>query len=323
MKLAIKALAALLISTSLIACKPQESGSVTIGIIEPLEHKAMDEIIAGFTATMKTAYKKPVHIKVENAQNDLNIQRTIIQKMHDANYDVIVPIGEGASQMAVALAKNQQIVSLASNLSDSDRKKLKSCHLAIVHDEISAKKLLQFIHTVYPNIQKISLVHSSADKVFLEVTAAIAAGKEYGITVKHVMVSSLPELNSVAQSLPADTQSILILKDSLIASGISTLSKVATERHISLITSDEGSVQNGAAFSLGVHERQIGVEGAKLVAAVLNGEAICNLPIVNMNQLTVFVNPFILKQETQDITAINNAANQLGYQTEVTEKGEM
>jgi putative ABC transport system substrate-binding protein len=309
--------ALLLCLGGLTSCKQNNSSEVTIGIIEPLEHKAMDEIVAGFSETLHAKSGQPIVIKVENAQNDANLQRAIIQKMQDANYSMIVPIGVGATQMTLSMIHDKPVISLASDLSDKDRQALHPCNVAVVHDEISSKQLLAFIHAVYPKITELTLIHSSADKVLPEVNDAIAAGKEYGITIKHLMVSSLPELSTVIQALPNHSQGIFILKDSLIVSGISTLAKAAQLHHIPLITSDQGSVQEGAGFALGVHEREIGVQGALLAADVLQGRPMCELPIANMVKLTVFINRHALQQEAQSMNAISDAAKKLGYKIEI------
>lgn len=319
MNFLIRLLVVLCCMSAITGCKPQASSAstVTIGIVEPLEHRAMDEIVAGFSDTLKKVYPHPVIIKVENAQNDMNLKRAIIEKMKDSHYTIIVPIGMDATQMAISMVHDQPIVSLASDLSEKDRHQLKPCHVAVVHDEISSTQLIQFIHAVYPSLTRLTLIHSSANKVFPEVKETIAAGKAEGITIHHIMVSSLPELYNAANSIPQDTQAIFILKDSLIVSGIATLEKIAEEKHLPLITSDQGSVQEGAGFALGVHEREIGVEGAKLTAAILLGKKPCELPIVEMKNLTVFINQNSIQKENQTMTPIINAANHFAYAIEV------
>lgn len=297
---------------SLAGCK-NSSNEKKIGIIVPIEHKAMNEIVDGFTKTLSAQISYPLQFKVANAQADMNLQRAIIQQMKNEGYDMVVPIGSDATQMSVSSIQNKPIVSLASSLSQQDRSRLKSCNVAVVHDEISADQLLQFIHQVYPDKLRIALVHSTADKVFPEVEAAVNAGKKYGITIKPVMVPTLNELYSTANNLPADAQAVLVLKDSLIVSGISTLEQAAVRRQIPLITSDQGSVQDGAGLALGVHERDIGVEGAKLAADVLEGKNPCSLPVATMSTLTVFVNPASLDQEKQSSEPIRAAAKNLHY----------
>lgn len=304
---------------SLFGCH-SSTNTKKIGVIVPLEHKAMDEIVAGFTETLRKNYPYPFKYKVANAQGDLNLQRAIISQMKDEQYDLIVPIGTGTTQMSVATIHNQPIVSLAASFSEEERQQKKPCHIAVVHDEISTQQLIEFIHLVYPGMKRIVLIHSASDKVFPEVKEAVTIGKQFGMEINPMMVPTLNELYSIAKAIPAETQGIFVLKDSLIVSGISTLENVAEKRHIPLITSDQGSVQDGAGFALGVHERDIGVEGAKLAAAVLSGKPACSLPIVNMTHLTVFVNKESLAKQLQSLEPIQAAANKLHYKIEWVRK---
>lgn len=285
----------------------------TIGIVEPLEHASMMEIASGFSDTLNS---KPVSIEVKNAQSDPNLERAILQQMRDSGDDIIAPIGVDATQMALSLIHNKPIIGLASDISEAARKKLQNCNLAIVNDEISVQQLITFIHQVYPDMTNILLIHSSANKVLPEVAQTIEAGKKLGITIQAKMITALPELYSVGNSLPENTQGILVLKDHMVVSGISTLAKIAANRKIPLMASDQGSVENGATFALGVHERDIGIEGAKLADKILKGEKPCEIPIVEMTHLTVFVNTSALQSENLDQISIDSAAKQLNYRVE-------
>lgn len=297
---------------------PQKSRVKNIGIIVPIEHKAMDEIVAGFTETLRAISHDQLQFHIKNAQGDLNLQRAIIQQMRNEHYDMVVPIGTDATQMTVANIPQQPIVSLAAGFSQQDREKISLCHIAVVHDEISSEKLITFIHLVYPAITRIVLIHSTADKIFPEVDAAIISGKQLGIDIKRKMINNLIELYGVAKAIPSDAQAIFILKDSLVVSGISTLKTVAAKMHVPLITSDQGSVEEGAAFALGVHEREIGVQGAYLAHAILAGKQPCDLPIAEMTRLTVFVNRASLSEEQQSLLTIQSTVNKLHYQIEIS-----
>lgn len=309
------AIFALIIPLALAACG-QSTEQKKIGIIVPIEHKAMNEIIKGFTETLKATYPHPVKIKIANAQSDMNLERAFIQQMRDEKYDIIVPIGTDASQLSAALIKEQAIVSLASRLTDEDRKKRKSCNIAIVHDEISAKTLISFISKTYPDLSRLALIHSPSEKIFTEVEEAKTAAKREGIQIKTFMVPTLNELYSTANAIPAHTQAIFVLKDHLIVSGISTLEIAASKRKIPLITSDQGSVQEGAAFALGVTEKEIGSEGAKLAASILSGKSPCDLPIASLSRLTVFINKSTLSKENQSLDNLLKSAQSQQYKVQ-------
>lgn len=311
----ILALIALLIVCILVACH-SNSDAKKIGIIVPLEHKAMDEIVAGFTETLSNEMKIPLQFKVQNAQGDMNIERAIIQQMNNSQYDMVVPIGITATQMSLATIHHQPIIGLAAHFTEKERKEVKPCNITAVHDEIPLTKSLAFLHRAYPNLTQLTLVHSAEDKVFRQVDEARASGISLGITVKPLMVPTLNELYSIAKAIPANSQGIFVLKDHTIASGIATLAMVAKDRHLPLMTSDQDSVLVGAGFSLGVPEREIGVLGAKLAKAVLDGQPVCSIPIVDMPNIRVFINQKMLTDEGQSQAPIIKAAKESGYPIE-------
>lgn len=310
---------ALLISASvclLMACK-SEAPSKKVGIIVPIEHKALNEIVAGFEASLRQHSQQPITFKVENAQGDMNLQRAMILQMKNGDYDLLVPIGLTASQMTTALVHNKPIVSLASTYTQAEREALKPCQLAVVHDEIPPQQIIEFVHQAYPDMKNIALIHSASEKIFPDVAQAMTAGKRLGIHIQPYMINTLSELYSVASSLPAQVEGILVLKDNVVVSGISTLVVTAEKRHIPLMTSDQGSVQEGASFALGVHEKEIGIQGGQLAAAILSGKTACSLPIVNMETLTVFINQAQMTKAKLDAAPIAKASEQLHYRTEM------
>lgn len=287
-----------------------------IGIIIPIEHQAMNEIVAGFTESLKKQFHKPIHIKVANGQVDLNLERAIMQQLKSENFDLIVPIGTSLTQMSLTTVRKQPILSLASSITQNDRENQKACHIAVVHDEIAPEKIIKFIHQIYPHMKHLVLLHSTDDKIFAEITAITNAGNQVDIKIKPLMVPTFAELYSIATNLPNDTDGILVLKDHLIVSGISTFASIATKRHIPLIASDQGSVANGADLALGVHERDIGITGGKLAAEILSGKPACRLPITELTTLTVFVNQSSLMKLNQTISAIKHTAELSHYTIE-------
>jgi putative ABC transport system substrate-binding protein len=114
--------------------------------------------------------------------------------------------------------------------------------------------------------------------------------------------------------LPSNAQGIFILKDHLVASGVAGLAKAANTRKIPLVTSDQGTVVEGAGFALGVKERSSGVKGGKLVAEILKGKQPCDLPIAKPDHPSVFINADAIKQEGQSVELITKTAKKLNYE---------
>ena len=113
--------------------------------------------------------------------------------------------------------------------------------------------------------------------------------------------------------MAGDSQAIFILKDHLIVNGIATIVQQAEKKHMAVISSDDGSVQGGAAFALGVRERQIGIKSADVTAAFLNGKPLKDIPITRLTHYNVFVNPLQAKAQGVDIKQLQAAAKKEGY----------
>lgn len=289
---------------------------VSFGILMPLEHAALKEIVDGFETTVKRHYPEAV-FDVQNAQGDIKLQRSIIERFAGQNVDIIVPIGTTATQMTLAFIKNQPIVSLAADYSESDRQKRTPINITGVLDEIGGKKKLEFIKQVLPELTKLTIIyHSGNEKNFKEIQELIDYGKTMNVHIQKLSIITLPDLESTAQAIDQDSQAILILKDHLVVSGIHLLIPTAQERYIPLITSDEGSVEEGSTFALGVKERSIGEEGGKLAIKLLEGTPIQTLPMTAIPALDVFYRPGELLKLNIKIQTLQEAAHKFGYKTD-------
>jgi len=287
---------------------------VTIGILVPIEHKALQEIVGGFKQVISEHYAKSVVFNVQNAHGDLKLQRSIIDLFMGQKMDLIVPIGSNATQMTLTLVKQQPIVSLAAMYSEVNRQKRQPQNITGILDEIGGKKKLDFIKVVLPDVQKITLIfHSGNEKNFQEVEEISKYCKALGLILQTIMVQNLPELETAAQNAAPDTNAILVLKDHLIASGIRMLVSIAKSRKIPLITSDEGTIYEGGTFALGVRERMIGEEGGALAIKVLEGFPIANLPMQAVKELAVFYNPKALAHQKVELKSLQRFATQHHY----------
>ncbi|HXH55444.1 MAG TPA: ABC transporter substrate binding protein [Gammaproteobacteria bacterium] len=263
-----------------------------IGILIPMDHAAIRDIVAGFEGVVRAHYpNRTIYFNVQSAQNDIKLQRSIIELFVGKKMDIIVPVGTSATQMTLSLVKEQPIVSLAAQYTEVDRQKRVFKNMTGVLDEIGGKKKLAFIKSVMPKIKTITLIyHSGNEKNYAEIAELKTESKALGITLQTLMIQILPELETAARAILPNTEVILIGKDHLLASGIRMLIPIAASRGIPLMTSDEGTVAEGAAVALGVSERMIGEEGGKLAIKVLDGYPIKNLPMQEMQTLIAFYN---------------------------------
>lgn len=293
--------------------KQKAKAQYTIGLLMPMDHAALRDIVAGFQETLKNASNLPIEIEVKNSHGDMNVQRSILQQFINQKVDVIVPIGTTATQMSATHTQDIPIVSLAANYKTPKKGLLRTPKITGILDEIGAEKPLSLLTRVIPNLKKITLVHSNNEKVFPEIEEVMQYATKKGFAVQKLMVQSLPDIYTLNRLIDKDSQAIFVLKDHLVVSGIKTLNLQAQELHIPVMTSDEGSVKSGAAFALGVSEKTIGEQGARLVIQVLEGKPTEQLPLEIIKNLSVFYNVKACQAQGIDIPSLQEKAKLAGF----------
>lgn len=297
-------------------CFPHQKESTVVGVVVPMEHQALIDIIQGLKEELTSVSKRPLTFKVMNAQGDLNLQRAITQQLIRDRCDVLVPIGTAASQMAVHLGQQQKIVCLAADASVVSGPAQATC----LSDELSVHDSIHFLHAVFPHVKKITLVYSSSEKVAKEIPQVIGACKSECIEVQPLMVQALPELYTIGQVIASDSQAVFVLKDHLVVSGIQTLVQQAEKRGIFVMTSDEGSVIAGGSFAIGVKEKEIGRQGAHLIEAILKGEEPSHIaPRAIRGPFPLFINRKSCQKLGIELKPFLEKAQQLGYPIECVE----
>jgi ABC-type uncharacterized transport system substrate-binding protein len=279
-------------------------------VILPMQHQALDDIVAGFEEGLHKFYKKPVRIKIYNAQGDNNVQNSMIQQAkRQKDVDLVVPITTTALQSAAAIIDKKPVLGIAALYTEEERLSRKNKNLTVLQDEIGAKYSLGLIKKLFPAIKKISIIHSNVPKIQKEVTEFSKLCSKSNINVQKLLVPTLMDLYSVSKFIDKDSDIIFILKDNIIASGIQTLNQQAAKLKIPIVTSDEGTVKKGADISLGVIEKDIGIEGAKMATKILEGQSISNMSVRFMKDLTIFYN----SKSSIDAKLVSKSAKEIGY----------
>jgi putative tryptophan/tyrosine transport system substrate-binding protein len=279
----------------------------TIGILAPMAHAAMEEIHNGVKEGLSS---KDIKIIFRNAHGDLNTQRAILKQFNNLNVDIIMPIGSGAMLMALKENKDKAIIGLATKLLLKDQLNLNNTVTSVI-DEIPIQKHLELISEIIGDLKKITLIYSPAEKIFPELEELKKASRRMELKVQYLMAEKVSDLFSIASAIDDDSQVLFILKDHLIVSGIEGLVKEARKKKIPVITSDEGSVKNGASLALGVMEKDIGVAGAEVALAVLEEENLNLKKETPVKSFKLFINKSACTAQGFDLNKLNQIATKL------------
>jgi len=290
--------------------------TVTIGILVPVQLPALNEIVAGFEGELSHLYNTNntrVIYLVENAEGSTDMMRSILMQFKNQNVDMVVPIGTIANQIALPIIKTQPIVALAALFTEADRANSSNKNITNIVDELTIEQQLTFIHKAMPNLKYLTLVYSPEERSNAYIQRTNVAAQNNGITLQLLKIKQASEISNVNTLINTNSQAMFILKDELLASGVPELIKIANTRHIPLIASDDGSVSNGAAFAVGVGERQIGSDGASLALKVLQGTPAKNVPIDIMTNYRVFINSSAAAMQHLDLSDVTSTANAYNY----------
>jgi len=290
---------------------------ITIGIVVPIQLPAMKQIVSGFETTLKKESSVPVKFLVKNAQGNINIQRSILQEFNAPSINIVAPIGTDATQMAIAMIRNKPIIGIAADHIKEEATKANNHNVTGVNSKVPAAQRMQFIHDAMPKLKKLTIVYSSAGRIFTQVKQVVAAAKKDHITVQKLMVTQLSDLYTISKNIAPNSQAIFILKDEMIVSGLNTLLQQARLKSISVIASDDGSVSKGAAFALGVSEYQTGVATAKVVNKIIKGAKAGDLPVHMMTHYFVFLNPAAATAQHINPAVVKAAAKKAGYKISI------
>jgi len=264
-----------------------------IAIIMPMSHKAMDDIVDGFEEQLKNNINEQYKLIIYNAQGDPNLMRTIFQQISSNHYDMVVPIGTNATQLAIKmLKKDKKIISIAAELSEYDE--AENANLINVEDNVPMEQFVKFIQTIISKPEYLTLINSNDARIFNQSKLIKTLLKDIGCNLQVISIQNMPEIFSALQTVNEKSQAILVLKDHLVVSAMPSIVNVAQKRGIHIIASDEGSVKSGANVALGVKERQLGVVGAKIVMSLIDNKGKKNYKINNKANLIIFRNNILL-----------------------------
>lgn len=280
-----------------------------VAVVVPMQHRAMDDIVRGVKDNLKGKINDE-KIIIFNAMGDANnMNATINQVAQNPEYDVIMPIGTNATYLAMGATKDKHIISLASTIDEKTRQKLIAeghKNVTNVYDEVNSKDILKFISAI--NKRNILLVFSNDERIMKEVNELELLQSKYDVKIHKFGVSNATDIYSMSSAI-SNIDCILLLKDHLVVSMVNVITSIASDKNITIVASDEGSVISGADIALGVDEYDIGVVGAGILKEVLDGKKPVDMPVQTIKDIKIFYN----KNSRINLDILKVASDNLGY----------
>ncbi len=275
---------------ALTGCSKKASSDkvIKIGIIQLVEHPALDKNCQGFIDGLAEAGYvdgKNITIDMHNAQGDQGNCVTIANKLVNDKDDLIFAIATPAAQAVANLTKDIPI--LVSSVTDPESAKLvksnskPETNVSGTSDLTPVAQQISLLKKILPEAKRVGLVFCSSEQNSLfQIELAKAACTDEGLSYVLGSVSNSNEIQQVVQSLVGKVDAIYIPTDNMLAAGMATVSMVAIQNKLPVICGEDGMVQSGGLCTYGVNYYELGKQTAAMAVEIFkNGANPADMPI--------------------------------------------
>lgn len=261
--------------------KSSDKKEVKVGIVQLVEHNALDAANKGFVDGLKErGYEEGKNITFDrqNAQADQSNLQNIGQRFVNNKVDLIYAIATPAAQTVANLTKDIPIVGSA--ITDYVGAKLVAsnehpgANVTGTSDMNPVKEQVDLLLKVVPNAKVIGTVYCSSE---VNSEVQVQAMKEYaesqGLQVEVATVSTVNDIQQAAQSLVGKVDAFYEPTDNIIASAMPTLTAITNPAKKPVICGEPNMVKAGGLITYGIDYYKLGVQSGHMAADILDGKA--------------------------------------------------
>lgn len=252
------------------------SDTYKIGVLQLVEHNALSAANLGFCDALEASGLK-VEIEQQNAQNDQANCQTIASSFINDNKDLILAIATPAAQAVAAKTKDIPILLTAvTDPAESDlvaSNEAPGANVSGTSDMNPIKEQMELLQQIVPDAKKVAIVYCSSEaNSVLQANMAEAALAELGIEAVHKTVTQSNEIQQVVASCVGEVQAIYAPTDNMIASGMTTVAKVANDAKIPVICGEANMVEAGGLITYGINYYNLGYKTGEMAVRYFAGE---------------------------------------------------
>lgn len=282
-------LAVVLICGVFAACGGNNSddGKYTIGIVQLVEHVALDAATEGFKqAVIDALGEENVTFDFQNGQNDANTCATIANQFVSNNVDLIMANATPALQAAVAATDTIPILGTSVTeygvaLGIKDFNGTVGGNVSGTSDLAPLDKQADMIKAWVPDAKTVGLLYCSKEaNSQYQVDVVKAELEKDGLTVTMYPFSDSNDLSSVCTTAAENSDVIYVPTDNTVAENTGIIDNICEPAGVPIIAGEEGICSGCGIATLSISYYDLGYATGKMAAKILKGEAdISTMPI--------------------------------------------
>lgn len=257
----------------------------TVGIVQQLEHPALDAATLGFQEKLTELLDGNVTFDYQNAQGEQTNCTTIATKFVSDGVDLIMANATTALQSAAAATADIPIVGtsvtdyVTAGVVDSNeapgRNVTGASDLAPIDEQIAM--LMELV----PDVQKVGIVYCSAEpNSMYQSKLAQAELDEANIAWAEYTAADSNEVQSVVTKAVAECDVLYVPTDNTMANNTEIIKNVAVPAGVPVIAGEEGICSGCGVATLSISYYDLGVKAAEMAYEILvNGANPAEMPI--------------------------------------------
>ena len=277
-KLLLTALTAIAFASGLTACGGNKA-DFKIGILQPVEHAALDAAQNGFKEGVKEKLgDKTVEFKYLNAMGSDANMSLYASELVDTN-DLNLGIGTGAALAlkSASVTKGSEKPVLFTAVTDPIDAKLVSDKdapegfITGSSDMNPVEDQIALIKEVIPSVTKIGILYTQSE-INSKVQSDMAEAKiaEMGLTSKVSTCTNSSDIGMATQVLIDDgVQAIYIPTDNNVASNMGAVKPLTNAAHVLVMCGEEGMIKGGGHLTLSINYFDLGKQAGIMAADIL------------------------------------------------------
>ena len=275
-----------------------------IGIIQQMEHPALDSAREGLEKYLKGKSDAKFEITVKNAQGDNGTADTIAKQFVSEDVDLIYSIATNASQAAVNATGGTDIPVVFNAVTDGVEAKLVTSNekpggnVTGVSDAAPLEKQLEMFRELLPEAKKIGMIYNIGEvNGKLQVKQVEKLASKYNFKIVKKGVSATTEIATAAEQLAGDVDCIYNITDNMVVSATASITDKANAKNIPVFAAEDGQMKAGLLASDSISYEKLGEQAGSVAYDILvNGKKAGDIPVETAKDTTLYINKKVAEQ---------------------------
>ncbi len=266
-------------ATEAAADSTDSSKTYNVGVIQLVQHPALDAATKGFQDALVEKLGDNVTVTIENASGDNATCATIANTFVSDNVDLIMANATPALQAAATATNSIPIVATsitdyASALDIEDWSGATGVNVTGTSDLAPLDGQAEMLNTLFPDAKEVGLIYCSGEKNSLYQAKEITKYLEkYGYNVNDYTFADSADVATVVQSACGSSDVLYVPTDNVAANAAETINNVALTAGVPIVAGEEGICKGCGIATLSISYYDIGYNAGLMAYEILvNGK---------------------------------------------------